>query len=103
MTAEDRIKEIEEFCRQVKDIQPAFIENHYSGPWNARKVTQVGFAQFHTSDQVRVFLEKLPKKTIEIAGATVSVKKAMPKRFLRRNWYLREAEKLVTSSKHGHN
>ena len=95
MTADERIREIDQICQKVTEVKPVVMDNFYKGPMNARVLSPAGFAQFHSEDAVKRFLDQLPSKKFQVRGMNINVKRAMPPEFKERNWVLSEVEKLL--------
>ena len=93
-SADQRLKAMEEYLAKFPSCKPLALGNYYTGPYNARTLTKAGYAEYTDADAAKASLKQL-KGDFESNGVKVTVKAALPKKNLTRNWALRKAEELL--------
>ena len=96
MEADDRKAKIESFVASIGgSVRTIGSGNFYSGPYDNKKITKVGYAEFASTDAAQDALAQLKDRWFNAGGAVITVKPALTKLNGARNYALRKAEELI--------
>ena len=88
------MRAIQEYCARYPRHQPLAVANKYKGPYNSRKCTANGYAEFSDKDARNQFLKDAAPE-FEVKGAKVKVKPGKTQWNSQRDFFLYKALDLV--------
>ena len=83
------------FCARFPTYKPLGYLNAYKGPRNNRVLSKVGFAEFISEDEARLFADLVKGQSFTVAGVQIKVRPAKTKFNSSRDWALKKAEELL--------
>ena len=101
LVPEQRLEAMREYCKKFPNHQPLAVANKYKGPYNDRKCSAHGYAEFSDRDSRNHFLTAAGGQDLQVQGATVKVKSAKTQFNSQRDYSLYKAEELLKAGLEG--